>query len=269
VIETYSLQGARGSVALVRGFLRDRLTLLVGWQARRQELVTYDKAISDTERTVLGLVDPYQEASYFQAVTFDWRDNPLDTRNGVYAELHLQEGGGVAGGEFDYVKVSPDLRGYVGLGDHVVVAARARVGLGFGFGHVVPISERFFAGGPNSQRGFAQQHLSPVVTGADGHTATIGGEGLIESSLEGRVDLFRVRGVWIQGVGFLDGADVTERRGQLDARNLHWALGTGLRVKTPVGPVRFDIAWRLNRMGAGEPDPGSSFAFFFALGEAF
>jgi translocation and assembly module TamA len=270
VTETYTLQGPRASLALDRGFFRDRLTLLAGWQGRWQELVGFADALSDDVRTQIGLVDPYHEASYFQAITVDLRDNPLDTHQGFYAELHLQEGGGVAGGDFEYAKVSPDLRGYLPLGRHVVVGARARLGLGFGLGgDPVPESERFFAGGPNSQRGFAQQHLSPFVTGTDGKTATIGGEALIETSVESRLDLFRVRGVWIQGVLFLDGADVTARRGQLDVTDLHWATGLGLRAKTPVGPVRLDLGRRLNRTGAGEPDAGDHYAFFFALGEAF
>ena len=69
---------------------------------------------------------------------------------------------------------------------------------------------------------------------------------------------------------FADGADVTSARSDLDPLHLHWALGTGLRVQTPVGPVRVDVGWRVTRRdGAGNPDPGSGYAVFFALGEAF
>ena len=68
---------------------------------------------------------------------------------------------------------------------------------------------------------------------------------------------------------FLDGADVTETWGELDATRLHWAAGGGLRLPTPVGAVRFDVGFRLNRTGAGEPRAGDARAYHLSVGEAF
>jgi outer membrane translocation and assembly module TamA len=79
---------------------------------------------------------------------------------------------------------------------------------------------------------------------------------------------------------FLDGGDVTDAAKDpaltgvpatrdLDLSNLHWALGAGLRLQTVVGPVRLDVAYRLNRTEAGEPEAGSHYAYHLTVGEAF
>ncbi len=269
VAEAYSLQGPRLRTSLERSFWRDRVSLGVGWQGRYQDVTEVSGAVSAAQQATLGLVGKYVDASYFQSLVLDLRDNPLETRSGFYAEARVQEGGAAAGGHFDYVKVTPEARGYVPVGRRVVIAARARLGLGFAQGGgALPITERYFAGGSSSQRGFAQQRLSPVATSADGFSVPIGGEALLETSLEGRFDLAR----WkrnLQLVLFLDGADVTSERAQLDPWHLHWAVGAGLRYQTPVGPLRFDVGYRLNRTGAGEPEPDTRFSFFLGLGEAF
>ena len=181
----------------------------------------------------------------------------------------MEAGGPFAGGAFGYAKLTPELRGYLPLGRRLVVAAHLRAGRSLGGGAVVPITQRYFAGGASSQRGFAQQHLAPVATAANGHTVPIGGEALLESSVEARLDLFELWGNWVGAVAFLDGADVTLTPAALDPLHLHWATGLGLRYHTLVGPVRMDVGYRLNRRGAGEPDPGQTWAVHLSLGEAF
>jgi outer membrane translocation and assembly module TamA len=57
--------------------------------------------------------------------------------------------------------------------------------------------------------------------------------------------------------------------GALDVDRLHWASGLGLRLPTPIGAVRLDVGYRLNRFGPGEPQHGHRFAYHLSVGEAF
>lgn len=268
-LETYGIHGLRLNLYADRPFLGDRLTASIGWQWRFQSFLRIDPAVSDQEARTLGMTSPYRLGLFEQAVTWDLRDSPLETRSGVFFELRVEEGGAFAGGAFEYARVTPDLRGYLPLGARVVAAARARLGVVFAGRGKVPITQRYFAGGASSQRGFSQQRLAPFAVGPEGQTAPVGGEALFETSLEARVDLFQLWGGWLGLAAFLDGADVTRRLEDLDLLNLHWAAGAGIRYRTPIGPVRLDFGFRLNRTGAGEPDAGEHFAFHLSLGEAF
>ncbi|HEX8114667.1 MAG TPA: BamA/TamA family outer membrane protein [Kofleriaceae bacterium] len=198
-------------------------------------------------------------------------------RLGGYGELRITEGTPLAGGAFNYVEAIGDVRGFAPLLlDGAVLAARARYG---GIWGDIPVTERLFSGGAVSQRGFGERRLAPFVHGTtfnpDGTVSgsayiPYGGGGLFETSLEARVPITKVRTMPLGIVAFLDGGDVTETPGGLDFGNLHWAVGGGLRVITPVGPVRLDVGYRLNRTsGPNNPDPGQRFAYHLTIGEAF
>ena len=87
--------------------------------------------------------------------------------------------------------------------------------------------------------------------------------------VEVRVDLFRIWGQMLGAVTFVDAGDVVRELSDLDLSRLHLAVGPGIRVTTPIGVVRLDAGFRLNRMGEEDPDPDSPFAIHFSLGEAF
>ena len=135
----------------------------------------------------------------------------------------------------------------------------------------IPVTERYFSGGSTTQRGFGERRLAPTLVGdVDGtmREVPIGGAELVEANVELRRRLTTIKGMDLGGVTFLDGGDVTEAGG-INLGNLHWAAGAGLRLFTPIGPVRLDVGYRLNRTGPGEPDPGSPFAFHLSIGEAY
>jgi outer membrane protein insertion porin family len=207
---------------------------------------------------------PNRIGAYEQAVVLDLRDNPATTHEGLYSEVRVIEGTPFAGGDFSFVELVPELRGYVPLGG-VVFAGKARYGTFIGD---APVTERFVSGGASNHRGFGERKLSPFVT--DGSTTIpIGGTTLVETGVEARIPLTTWRKMGVGTVVFLDGGDVTDDNSSLSLSRLHWALGGGLRLNTIVGPVRFDLGYRLNRTGPMDPAPGSHYAFHFSIGEAF
>lgn len=204
-----------------------------------------------------------------QRIEYDARDNPLDARRGFYLALAVQEGSRVGGFGYRYLRFLPEARVYLPLGERSVIAARARVGA------FIPVNESkdpptvalFEAGGANSMRGYAQNRLSPMsptcseiqdparpndpnakVTRCGSPWVPTGGNGLVEYSVESR---FPLRGN-LFGAVFVDAAFVSYRSAVptaytyvFDPRRLQWAVGVGVRYRTPVGPLRLDLAGRL------------------------
>ncbi|MZI92377.1 BamA/TamA family outer membrane protein [Vibrio sp. CAIM 722] len=108
-------------------------------------------------------------------------------------------------------------------------------------------SLRFFAGGDNSIRGYEYESISPE----DSSGSLAGAKYLATGSLEYQ---YRITGNW-WGALFVDGGDAFDTLP-------NWKTGTGFGVRwiSPVGPLRLDFAWGLNK------DPGDQFRIHFTLG---
>lgn len=246
-----------------------KLQLRVGWGIEQAGFRRISPVIDDALQMRLGLDQTERVGAFDQALVMDLRDHPIEPTLGFYGEMKVREGGTYAGGTSQFIEMVPDLRGYIPLFGGAVLAARVRSG---GFQGDIPVTERFFAGGASSQRGFSERRLSPYVQGDVAGThyyAPYGGGAMIETGAEARIPFTTVKKMPLGGVLFLDGADVTETVSDLQPTNLHWALGAGLRLLTIVGPIRFDVGYRLNRKGGMEPDPGSNMAFHLSIGEAY
>ena len=136
-------------------------------------------------------------------------------------------------------------------------ASGVRVGLSRGFaGQDIVPSERFFAGGGTTVRGFKQDELGPK----DFLNDPEGGEAVVIINQELR---FPIVGMF-EGVGFVDLGNVYSRWDDVDLTSLRSAGGFGLRLRTPYFLIRADYGFKLDRK------PGeSSGAFFFSIGQAF
>jgi outer membrane protein assembly factor BamA len=190
--------------------------------------------------------------------------------------------------DFDYDRVVSEVTGFQGLPGGLVLAARLRGGwLGAsefrGFQgtarevtRVAPPQKRFYAGGANSVRGYAQNQLGPRVvtvgveellfaeeegaTGicspesvadlscnasslAEGDFASrpSGGSAVVEGSLELRFPVFAP---YLAGGLFVDFGQVWSDPDDAGLGDLVWTPGVGLRYSTPIGPVRLDVAYR-------------------------
>lgn len=267
-VEAYTSVGPRIRIGARTPLYKRNLLVAASWQLRTLEFRDLHAALDDALIDDLDLTGTYVLGFYDQSLIVDLRDNPIEPRLGAYGELKVEEGTPAAAGELTYLKLLPELRGYVPLGP-TTVAARVRLGEILGD---LPVTQRFFSGGANSQRGFPERRLAPFASReVDGvqETVAYGGGALLEMGLELRIPLGTIRGFAIGSAVFLDGADVRETRELIDPLHVHWAAGGGLRVMTPVGPFRIDLGYRLNRYGADEPLPDNRLAFHLNIGEAF
>ena len=160
------------------------------------------------------------------------------------------------GSERRFVKYLLQQRYYRTIGGGVVFAGAARLGLASAFGQLLIPSERFFAGGGNSVRGYAEDVLGPVDTFGD----VIGGSALVVLNGEARFPLFKM----VRGVGFFDGGRAFDSVKAITLTDLSVGTGIGLRVQTPVVLVRIDFGIPLDRSTG--PRPGR---WFVSIGQAF
>ena len=206
------------------------------------------------------------------------------------------------------MKVQPDVRFYVPISRTVTFAVRGSMGFLFSRNYEsqtqTPVDQQlmyfraFYSGGPSSNRGYAYRgvgphgagtFLAPNLTSAQWHAVCatnstdatthcripLGGLSLWESSAEVR---FQVLGNF-GAVVFADASDVQPDR-TLALDSPHLSTGFGVRYKTPVGPIRADLGYRVRGMqtAGGTPDAsegvpgtiyGAPLAFSIAMGEAF
>jgi len=289
----YQYQGPRTQLGMSRSFWHGRLRAGLSYNFQLLDFFNTDPTLlADPAQTgqLFGYVDPYRLGWWQEDVALDLRDKPLDAHKGAYLGVTVEEGGVYAAGAFEYEKILPEARGYVPLGNRVTIALRAQFGQIFAQGDLgSPVTRRFYLGGPSSHRGFNYDRLSrQVPSGITGvQPIPIGGDQMLLAQAELRVNLFAIANNWVALAAFVDAGDVSApscstdqcralyRNTSVDITNLHYAAGGGLRFKTIIGTLRFDVGVRLNRLAAMEadgtpnPDPHQRMAYHVSVGEAF
>ncbi|MCP4444154.1 MAG: BamA/TamA family outer membrane protein [Myxococcales bacterium] len=266
-LEAYSSQGGDLHLKMSRLAWRQRVQLGVGWRMELLDFTRVVDAIDANLRETLGLSSPYRSAFFEQSIALDLRNRPLNASQGLYAAVTVEEAGSFAGGEFGYGRISPELRAYQAFGERFRLAAKAT--LGWPLWGTLPITRRFFSGGANRHRGFAQRRLSPVASAGTSGEVGIGGDKLAGLIVESRINITELWDEWLGVTVFVDGGDVVQEEDDISLTNLHWALGTGLRYQTLVGPIRFDVGYRVNRYGDGEIRARDRLQLHLLIGEAF
>jgi outer membrane protein insertion porin family len=164
----------------------------------------------------------------------DTRDNVFNATEGHRIALTTQFAGGMLGGDFDFQKYQIEGRKYVKVDNQHVWAFRLGTGVATGD---VPKSEQFSVGGSNSLRGYDEDKFE--------------GDQMVTASAEYRFPL----GGKVQGVGFVDAGNADE---SIHLDDIKASVGVGVRVTTPIGPIRLDY-------GVGE-EGGK---FHFSIGSSF
>jgi outer membrane protein assembly factor BamA len=243
---------------------------------------TFDVRLTGQDLATIDRLFPQVRLGTFSgAVARDTRDDIADPSRGTF----LSAEGGVAaralGGEVGFLKSYvqglwftkvPRARG-------VVFATRAATGLADGFPRTVqvldengepisgefeiiedlPASERFFAGGDTTIRGFALDTVgAPNTISVQGFPK--GGNAVVLLNAELRVPVWREIGMAV----FVDGGNVFDRVTELDFGELRGSVGFGVRYRSPIGPVRLDLGFKMDRR-----ESESRTELHFSIGQAF
>ena len=180
---------------------------------------------------------------------FDPNDGSTITAIGTFSGIGFNS-------RYQFEKYIVEARQYIGLSANLVLAARVKGGViisrepdGF-----VPVEERFYSGGSTSIRGWKRFELGPL----DASGKPIGGNSLFEASGELRYPIWGI----LSGVAFAEAGNVWIESWTYRLSELGIAVGAGLRIGTPIGPVRFDAAFPVGT-------DRRSGTFFFSVGHAF
>lgn len=223
----------------------------------------------------------------------DRRDDPIDSKRGYYNSVDFGLASRAFGSQASFTRFLARNSTYHRLTRDLVLARSFVLGsivnLKTDQGpELIPLAERFFAGGATTHRGFPENQAGSrdLSTGFP-----LGGSGIFMNNLELR---FPVLGDRMGGVLFHDAGNVYSslskisfRVTQRDLKDFDYmvhAVGFGLRYKTPVGPVRLDFGFSLNsprfqyeprdNLTSGVTGPPvttriNRFQFHFSLGQTF
>ncbi len=216
------------------------------------------------------------------AANSDRRDFILNPKTGVYRFVRVKFAGGFLGGDNNFYTASAASQWYWQLLRGDVLALRVRAGYGdrFGDSEVVPIEDRYFAGGGNSVRGYENNSLGPkIVEPGTDNFVPLGGNALLLTNLELRFAIPVLSRINFTGAIFFDGGNVWQdvsdisfsdfkllkSSSDVDINDYRYSVGLGIRYNTPVGPIRLDYGVPL-KVEDGVSDKGR---FSLSLGQIF
>lgn len=236
------------------------------------------------ETEIRALRDPHWLVPITLSFVRDRSNSIFAPTRGYVLRFEGEAAGEATASDFSYVRLAGELVDYHALGNGLVLATRLRPGWARAMGEPeaglgLHPQRRFFAGGANSVRGYAQYRLGPRLLTVDaanrlarpaelggaGCTAQqindgscdpaplaldmpgafaerpVGGAALFEGNVELRFPLF---GENLRGAAFVDVGQVWSRPRDAEVKDIVWSPGLGVRYFSMVGPIRIDVGYR-------------------------
>jgi outer membrane protein assembly factor BamA len=221
------------------------------------------------------VISPLRENRVLATITasgnFPRVNSQIDPTRGSIASLELTHSSKYIGSSSlqQFTRGVAGMAWYRPLSRSVVLSWRIKGGLivspnvdvASGSGAFIPPEQRFYAGGPNDVRGYDRNELGPVVyvipQSAVGpvinpdsvRVAATGGNSLAIANVELRVPS-PVWGSRLRLAAFVDAGGVW-RRGGNERAPIRVTPGVGLRIATPLGPARLDVAYNPYKLQPG------------------
>jgi outer membrane protein insertion porin family len=263
-----------------------------GFSIENTELFEVDPNLTAEEKPLIDRFFPQVRLSKFSgSLIRNTRDNDLDPSRGAFVSADAEVAARSIGSEVGYVKTFVQGSWYRQLPSarRVIFAVRGVLGAAHGFPREValldpdgrpllgddgtplnqvvqdlPASERFFAGGATTNRGFSLDRLGNADTISPGGFPT-GGNGEILLNTELRVSILRD----FAGVVFVDAGNVFKDAADLSLGDLRPAAGFGLHYRSFIGPIRAELGFNLDRqeLTPGRLERGN--VLHISLGPAF
>jgi translocation and assembly module TamA len=258
-----------GSIAKL--WLDDRLTTEGGLRYQYSDIRNRESEEDQDFRDVVTRSTAFSAVSVPLSVIWNSQDSVLDPQDGWLGGFNVTPFVGTT--NFARIEATAVDRVFWGEDDGGTLAGRARIGAIYGANRSdIPPTERFFAGGGGSIRGYAFQEASPIdrVSGN-----ILGGGSIAELNIEVRqhvTDSIELAAFTDMGGAFTANTP--------DFENILVGAGLGVRYHTPIGPIRVDFAIPLDRREFFVDDPEAedgrrrvfqddAFQFYIAIGQPF
>lgn len=216
------------------GEVNDRLNAVASLHALRERWAFVEPDDGDTTAAPVTynyatFLYPSLRGEYIDA------DNRIFPRNGLGLTLELRGGINGLGSDASFLQAWGVGRWYRGMGARNRLILRGEAGYTFTNGLVdMPPSLRFFAGGDRSIRGYAYREVGPTQVTSKGKKYALGAKNVLTGTVEFE---HYFNDEW-GAAAFVDGGDAFNE----NSPDFHTGVGLGLRWRSPVGPVRLDIA---------------------------
>lgn len=292
-------QGLRSSFNFTRRGMRAELTrrLTRGFSFSGRYVIEraklFEERLDPEDKPLIDRLFPQVRLSTLSgALIRDTRDDALAPTRGALIGWDNDLAARTIGSEVGFIKTFAQGFFYRRLPGRraTVFAAGARLGLARGFVREVPAlddngdpvlddngdpvidvvtdlpaSERFFAGGDTSVRGYALDRLGIPFQTIDANGFPTGGHAVFVLNAELRVPVVGGLGA----VGFMDAGNVFNRVSDFDFGAIKPTAGLGLRYQSPIGPIRVDLGFKLDRgrLPSGEQERLTE--LHISLGQAF
>lgn len=176
----------------------------------------------------------YNKSGLSASCTFNYAKPLMTPEKGWVLSVGAKINGYIFGSDFNYTRLWTDVRSYQQLGkfsfgERIMLGAiRSADAMGF-----IPVEDRWYSGGGTSNRGWARSAIGPKRESG----SPIGGKSIFETNLEIKHPL-----IWkLDIAAFMDASNVWTDSYYYRFDNLDVAVGGGLRLNTPIGPVRVDV----------------------------
>ncbi len=213
------------------------------------EIGTFLRYLRVWTNQTLDLTSPQKSITNSQNfyLHYDTRDNFFTPARGIFFSTNFQFAGSIFDGDNDFYKTQTEIALFKKIPLQLVFGGRIMTGLAIPYHRTlhVPYFEEFSIGGNNGLRGYDEKAIGPDSIGKEHY-----GEAISNVNLELRTNFEKL----IDFVIFSDIGKVTERKviTDLNLKTYHYSTGVGLRINTPIGPIRLDYAKRLKDRPSGD-----------------
>jgi outer membrane protein insertion porin family len=212
----------------------------LGYRLQDVDIFNVSSGASDVIQQAKGST---LESEILTSLVYDRRDNPLLTRRGQRVTLSPYLAGGFLGGDTQFYGIDIEGSQYFHLPWDTILLINGEVATvnTWGNGDIVPIFERLYLGGSNNLRGFPYREVGPQ----DHNGEPTGGQSMARLTVEYTFPIVeKARGAVFYDTGF-NNSDPWS----FGFNHTVSDIGIGVRLDLPIGPLRLDYGFPLQRDG--------------------